>query len=240
MRREVRFEWGEHGARALAQTCHVLVIVDVLSFTTAVDVAVSRGAHVLPYAGREVRQARALAEREQAVLAVDRRDMSRNNPYSLSPASLADIPSGTRLVLPSPNGSTISAIAAGAGRTLLAGCLRNASAVARAALHLGAAIGVVASGERWPDGSLRPGVEDLLGAGAVMCALEGLPRSAEAEIAVAAFVHARDRLGRILRDCVSGQELVQAGFPDDVELAAQLDVSGALPLYTEGAYRPTA
>ena len=239
-RREARVEWGEHGARALARTCEVLVIVDVLSFTTAVDVAVSRGAQVLPYAGRDARAARAFAERERAALAVNRRDMSTQQPYSLSPASLAEIARGTRLVLPSPNGSTLSAIAAEAGRTLLAGCLRNASAVARAALHAGGAIGVVASGERWPDGSLRPAVEDLLGAGAIIGALDGLPRSAEAEIAVAAFAHARDRLERILRDCVSGQELVHAGFPGDVELAAQLDVSRAVPRYTRGAYAPTA
>ena len=240
MRRGVRFEWGEHGARALAQSCDVLVIVDVLSFTTAVDVAVSRGAHVLPYAGRDVRDARALAEREQAVLAVNRRDMSGNEPYSLSPASLTDIPRGTRLVLPSPNGSTLSAIAAEARRILLAGCLRNASAVAHAALDMGDAIGVVASGERWPDGSLRPALEDLLGAGAVISGLDGLPRWPEADIAVAAFGHARDHLDRILRDCVSGQELVEAGFPRDVELAAQFDASGAVPVYAQGAYRPTA
>jgi 2-phosphosulfolactate phosphatase len=240
MRRGVRFEWGEHGARALAQSCDVLVIVDVLSFTTAVDVAVSRGAHVLPYAGRDVRDARALAEREQAVLAVNRRDMSGNEPYSLSPASLTEIPRGTRLVLPSPNGSTLSAIAAEAGRILLAGCLRNASAVAHAALHMGLAMGIVASGERWPDGSLRPALEDLLGAGAVISGLDGLPRSAEAEIAVAAFAHARDHLDRILRDCVSGQELIETGFAHDVDLAAQLDVSGAVAVYAAGAYRPTA
>jgi 2-phosphosulfolactate phosphatase len=57
---------------------------------------------------------------------------------------------------------------------------------------------------------------------------------------VAAFGHARDHLDRILRDCVSGQELAEAGFPRDVDLAAQFDISGAVPVYARGAYRPTA
>ena len=45
----VRFEWGPSGLRRLAPVSDVVVIVDVLSFTTAVDVALGRGATVLPY-----------------------------------------------------------------------------------------------------------------------------------------------------------------------------------------------
>lgn len=44
----MRLEWGAEGAVLLAAECAVVVVVDVLSFCTAVDVAVGRGAAVLP------------------------------------------------------------------------------------------------------------------------------------------------------------------------------------------------
>jgi 2-phosphosulfolactate phosphatase len=58
-------------------------------------------------------------------------------PYSLSPVSLLDVPPGTRLVLPSPNGSAVAAAIAHAVPVVLAGCLRNAAAVARVAREAG-------------------------------------------------------------------------------------------------------
>src|ERR1019366_6265595 len=46
---DLRFEWGERGASALAPISDVVVIVDILSISTCVDIATVRGATVFPY-----------------------------------------------------------------------------------------------------------------------------------------------------------------------------------------------
>jgi 2-phosphosulfolactate phosphatase len=226
------FEWGEHGVRVLAERCDVIIVVDVLSFSTTVDIATSRGAAVFPFASRNAAQAAAFAEQHHAVLATRR----GQGAYSLSPASVRDVASGTRLVLPSPNGSTLSLLAAETVATVVAGCLRNASAVARFAMAHGRSIGVIAAGERWRDDqSLRVAIEDLLGAGAILAAI-GAPDSVEAELAASTFETARPRLGSVIESSISGQELIVGGYPDDVALAVELDASVTVPLLRDGTY----
>ncbi len=236
----LRFGWGEQDLVQLAPASDAVVLVDVLRFTTAVSVAVGRGAHVLPYRWRDA-TARAFAEALGAELAGSREDPL--TPWSLSPADLAAIPEGTRLVLPSPNGSALSVLAADRSPLVLAGCLRNASAVARF-LADARTVSVLAAGERWPGdagphtGPLRPAVEDLLGAGAVLsrlAALTDLPASPEARAAIAAFDAVRD-VETELRDSVSGHELLARGWDDDVAAAAQVDADPAAPVLRDGAY----
>ncbi|TSD89268.1 2-phosphosulfolactate phosphatase [Mycobacterium sp. KBS0706] len=227
-------EWGMAGVETLRDRVAVLVVVDVLSFSTAVDVAVSRGAAVLPFPHGDDSAARLAAERAGAVLARPRR--AAGGPFSLSPASLLAIPAGTRLMLPSPNGSLLSL--AGGGTPVLAGCFRNAAAVARAARGLArdGSVGVVPAGERWPDGGLRPAIEDLLGAGAIIDALT-LTCSPEAQLARDAWRSAGADLPRLVRASVSGRELIDRGFPHDVDLALEQEGSASAPLLVDGAYQ---
>jgi 2-phosphosulfolactate phosphatase len=93
----------------------------------------------------------------------------------------------------------------------------------------GERIQVVPAGETWPDGSMRVAFEDLAGAGAVIARLGG-DLTPEARAAVAAFHDARDDLRRRLHACPSGAELISRGFPEDIEIASQLDASDAAPM----------
>jgi 2-phosphosulfolactate phosphatase len=220
--------WGAAGAKALASASDVLVVVDVLSFTTSLTIAVDRGAQVWPYAwGTD--GAEQFAREIGAVLA---RGRSTRQGRTLSPASLLDLEDGTRLVLPSPNGSAIAHAAASSGVPIVAASLRNAAA-ATAFLTRYDRVGIVAAGERWTDGSLRPAYEDWIGAGVV---IEGLLRrgtrgSPDAEAAAAAAARPRP-----LAECTSGLELVAKGFAVDVELAQERDVCSAVAFMQSGRF----
>ena len=227
----IRCEWGAEGVERLASTSDAIIIVDVLRFTTCVDVATANGAQVYPFRERGT-PAQAYAAELDAELAVSYPHATGT--YSLSPTSLQNIASGTRLVLPSPNGSTLSMMTGDV--PTLAGCLRNAGAVARAALTFGPRVSVIPAGERWrPDRTLRVALEDWLGAGAIIGHLTG-NKSPEAGAAEALFRHYQDDLPHFLREIISGRELLAEGRANDVALAAALDVSDTAPFLYDGAY----
>lgn len=214
-----------------ATSAPTLVIVDVLSFSTALDVACSRGAVVYPFERHDDR-AREFARSVGADVAARRGGEDAGAP-TLSPPSLRRLTPGSRLVLPSPNGSTLSVMSR--ARCTVAGCLRNGRAVARHVDGEGGDVTVVAAGERWPDGSLRVALEDLVGAGAVCRHLDG-ERTEEALAAEAVFAAASGRLGQALLGTVSGRELCERGFEHDVAFAADLDCSATVPVLRHGAY----
>jgi 2-phosphosulfolactate phosphatase len=226
---EVLCAWGFMGLSTGLRQAAAVVIVDVLSFSTSVDIAVGRGARVYPFRGSP-EEAAALAAERGAVLA----SRDRHRGFSLSPNSLLGFPHGASLVLPSPNGGLLSA-STGSVPTFC-GCLRNATAVADAAAGCGAPILVVAAGERWPDGSLRPAAEDWLGAGAIIHGLRGR-RSPDAALAEAAFLAGRADLFDWIAHCDSGQELIERDCAPDVRLAAELDVSRIAPRLIDGAFQ---
>lgn len=240
----VRFDWGPAGAQAIG--AELAVVVDVLSFSTSVCVAVERGMRVFPYQWKGLR-AEAFARERDAVLAIGRLEstlLESPSAPSLSPAALLTKPTVPQLVLPSPNGSTITTHLEGSGAQVVAGCLRNSAAVAdvmAARLERGDSVAVIAAGERWrDDDSLRPALEDHLGAGSVLSALSGLGyrdiMSPEAAAAADLFDVVRPRLTQVLHECVGARELKAMGFGSDVDVAASLDASQVVPILVDGAF----
>jgi 2-phosphosulfolactate phosphatase len=240
---DLRFDWGVSGAEQ-AQS-DLAVVVDVLSFSTAVCIAVDRGMVVYPYRWAD-ESAQAFARERDAFLPVGRRDALRSGrpEPSLSPSALLACEPVPRLVLPSPNGSSIAEALRLREIEVAVGCLRNASATARHvqnALHAGRSVTFIAAGERWAGGtSLRPCLEDHLGAGAALAALAtagfGDRMSPEARAAALLFSAHASTLGQTLRDCVSGKELDARGFYPDVAAAAELDTSPHVPVLRDGAF----
>ncbi|MCZ4270980.1 2-phosphosulfolactate phosphatase [Maritalea porphyrae] len=216
----VHVEWGERALDADAQTA---VIVDCLSFSSALSVACSRGATVYPFGLRDG------AKRFAQLLDLQIVGKRKGQGLSLSPPSLNQLTEGQRIVLPSPNGSNLTLFAR--QKHVLSGALRNAKSVTEVAQRLGENVIIVAAGERWQtDGTLRPAFEDWVAAGAIASYFsDGWDLSAEAKLAVASFQSLAGNLYDSLADCLSGKELIERGFVEDVEWAAKLDVSDVVP-----------
>lgn len=222
----VHVDWGETGARELGARCPVVVVCDVLSYSTSVSIATARGVTVWPHAWGDADGAAARAVEVGALLAGP-----RGSQVSLAPGSLAVLPAGTDVVLPSPNGAACCLAAAEAGATVVAGSLRNAAAVAGWIADRGD-VGLLAAGERWPDGSLRPAYEDWVGVGAIAALLaDRFVWSAEAEAAAVAA-----RVRRSLFEVASGIELDERGFDRDVVMAQDVDADDVVPVLVEGRF----
>lgn len=102
-------------------------------------------------------------------------------------------------------------------------------------------VAVVAAGEQWPNGALRPAVEDLWGAGAFLAALQrhGFDAlSPEAQAAAAAFEYVSGDITKQLHASASGRELTAYGYRRDVEVAAESDRSETVPLLVDHSFRP--
>ena len=214
---QCRVEWGYEGARRAAARHDIVVVVDILRFSTAAVVAVAHGA-VVHVEGEGTSQ------------------LNHNQGDILSPGRHEAVVSGTHVTLRSPNGAMCCRYGKEAPHLFIA-ALINARAAAQAATAVLAGrdqgISVIACGERRrgvsADGPLRFAIEDYLGAGAILFYLD-LPKSAEAQVCQAAFEATRDCLPALLLDSTSGWELRHKGLAEDVRYAARLNAVEAVPI----------
>ncbi|KMS91389.1 2-phosphosulfolactate phosphatase [Prauserella rugosa] len=206
---DVRLDWGESGLAVLAQECAVLVLVDVLSFSTRVDLAIATGRAVRP------------------------------EPWTAEPSRADESGDAERLRSPNGAALSLQAATSGARVLTACLRNAEAVARAAADLAAGSPIGVLAAGERWGvdltaepgvDGPLRPCVEDHLGAGAVVAGLQTYGAvSPEAVIAAQAFAVAD--VPAAVTGSASGRELAAHGDEDLVAQAVEVGVSGQAPLW---------
>ncbi|NMP29284.1 hypothetical protein GW590_20760 [Rahnella sp. SAP-1] len=227
---DVRLEWGMAAVEHLAQDVDCIVVIDVISFATCVSIAVDRGAMLLPYPWKD-HSAKEYAQQKGATVAHAERRVD-DAEFSLSPQSLLTLPADYRLVLPSPNGSAITFKAKETAATIFCASLRNLQATA-AVCQKFSRILLVPCGERWPDGSLRPALEDLTAAGGIAAGLRGKQLSPEAQAAAVLYQHSD--LSR-LKDCGSARELIGRGFARDVDLCLQQNVSSLACILKNDAF----
>lgn len=219
---EVRLEWGLSAVDYLASDADCAVVVDVMSFSTCVSLAVDKGARIYPYPWKDQSALEYGMKIGANTASLDRRFSGKG--YSLSPASIQNISAGERLVLPSPNGSAISFRARDKKIAVFSGCFRNMSATSNACRDFKRIL-VIPCGERWPDNSLRPSLEDYAAAGGIIAALGRDNMSPEAHAAVAAYQYHKKHNLELLHQCSSATELRQRGFEEDIALCLEVDPS---------------
>ncbi|CAM4423762.1 2-phosphosulfolactate phosphatase [Paenibacillus typhae] len=234
---DIKLDWGQRGARAAAERGDIVVMVDVLSFSSTVVTAVQHKAVIYPYPSPVNEQAKAYAKGLGAEIIRGRAEALRAGGHSLSPLSFSSADYERDFVLCSTNGAACIWLAAQVP-ALLVGCLLNASAVAdtanRLKLELGAPVTVVPCGEKWLDvigseNNLRPGIEDYLGAGLILSKLSG-SKSPEAEVCIGALRSSGQRIRELIWESASSRELRERGYEADVTYCCQVDISYAVPV----------
>ncbi|WP_447946087.1 2-phosphosulfolactate phosphatase [Microbacterium lacticum] len=205
---QVRLEWGDDGLARLA-TADVVVVVDVLRFSSTVTTRVAAGGAV---------------PLDAAAHAVSL------NGTAISRAAAALDPAPIVLLGCLRNASAVAEAIADEQRRRGA---RTSIALIAGGELVPADAGAAARTAR------RFAVEDLLGAGAIVDALgvRGIDHtSPEAAAAGEAFRGLRAATRHLLAASGSGQELAERGAHDEVRAAAELDASTAVPVLREGVF----
>ncbi len=212
------------------------IVIDVIRASTSIAMALHHGcAGIIPV--REQDEARALAATlgGGVLLAGERRaakipgfDLG-NSPGEFSRERVA----GKTVVLTTTNG-TRAFQALDSAREVVVCAFVNVSAVARWLARAGLDVMIVCAGRR---GQFC--LEDAVGGGMLIDRLlrvldGGMTLSDGARAARMLYtVHQDDLLG-MLRDCEWGRGLAREGFGADLEICAQVDLTGTVPVMRDG------
>lgn len=235
---QCRVDWGPKGTVEAASRNDIIIIVDILSFSSTVTTALHQGAIIYPFSMEGDINAFGLSVGAEVLFG--RIEGKRLNRPSLSPTSFKDYYTDKKFVLSSANGATCTKIS-GKVPAILIGCFLNISAVASVANKIqkttNANITVIACGERWSNAKenedkLRPCIEDYLGAGAILNLLEGT-KSPESKVCIKTFKSSEKELEELILESGSGRELIGKGFSEDIKHSLRLDIFQEVPFLVQ-------
>lgn len=201
-----------------------VVVFDVLRATTTMAAALAAGVSEIRVFGSLADAARSAAGHvgprilcgEENCLPPPGFDLG-NSPGAFRP----EVHAGLCAYMSTTNG-TRALLAARTARTLLAGAIINASAVARAVAAAGDDVTLLCAGT---GGEVA--MEDVLGAGAVIASLGRLtPFRPDCDAAIVArrlFEAAESNLRAALTETRGGRNVIAAGLAPDIDFAARLD-----------------
>lgn len=226
---------------AAVEVGRVLIVVDQIRASTTITTALDLGCAELLLAG-DVSTARGLRSGSDRLLAGEQQAQKPPDfDFDNSPSELSRVDiRGRGLVLCTTNGTAVVSRLRGADH-LLIGCLRNALAVAAAALTLagatpGGSVQVVCAGREG-----RFVLDDGVAAGVIVGRMVELARETKREIALTdaawAAIRIRDSFPDLLTamaDSDGGTTLRRIGQPDDIGFCAEEDFSRTVPRLVPG------
>lgn len=205
-----------------------VVVIDVLRATSSMATAIAHGcSKIIPV--ETVNQARQL-QGEGQMLGGER--YCKKIPgfdFGNSPMEyMSERVRGATIIMSTSNGTRAIQKSLKASH-VLAGCILNASACARAALAFEKDIRIVCAGTQD-----QFSLEDGLGAGLILHEMMALRADLEVgdfgQAMHSALLHVRDGLEEALFRCKNGRKLVRLGMADDVKFCARPNVFEAVPI----------
>jgi 2-phosphosulfolactate phosphatase len=223
-----RFDWGVEGAISAAERGDIVVIVDTLSFSTAVVTAVNNYGIIYPAVDQD--DLLEISGRIDAVKAVPRNDVPSEGRFSLSPETYFDLEADTSIILASPNGASCCRAAKAAPNVFVASLINAKTAgntIEKIMDLTGRDVTLIACGERLKLELENPGIrfaiEDLLAVGAILSYIRK-DKSPEAQVCEAAFGAVENYIDEMIWDSISGRELRSHGFGHDVTYSARVNI----------------
>ncbi len=190
--------WGFKLEENVISSYDVCIIVDVLSFSTSLDLL--------------------LQSKEPAKTIVGASQLLGG----ISPK---------KLIIPSPVG--LPQRLKLYKKPVLAGCLRNARAVARMAFQLGNSVLVIPMGDKISNEEFKTCSEDFIAAGAIISYMKG-SRSPESKAAQDIYNTSKNDISAMVKLSISARQMMLKGFATEVDAACQFNKSKHVPLLDKG------